>query len=156
MNPIFWFAAASVMQQTYINQSIAASINKEHAREAAEAELFAQKKRWFAMAKEESNQVFQENQARPLRSFVQVWILLNDFVGYEITPDIFDDMKEKEDVALLWRKLTNIYSGLERQLTDDDKEICQKAMKAIYTRRLISYAEPRLSAYDYWQLLRQS
>jgi uncharacterized membrane protein len=105
----------------------------------------------MAQVQEESNRIVREDAEYPMQSCVQVQILSSDMIAYEINPDAFEDLKDKEDAALLWRKLKSLYTNLDRQLSESQKEICQRALDAIFTHRLIRYAAPKIEAFEDWQ-----
>jgi hypothetical protein len=151
MDPSFLFITTSLLQQNQINQAIAAQAREERERISAEEELRENKRQWMAQVQEETKRIVREDTKYPIQSFMQVQVLLSDMVAYEVNPDAFEDLKDKEDVALLWRKLKSLYTTLDHQLSESQKGICQRAVDATFTRRLIRYAAPRIAAFEYWE-----
>ena len=118
-----------------------------------EAEILNQRRELVAFAQEEAGQILQEAPAFPQRALVRLQLLISNLNDSGVTPDSFEDNQEKEEVVLLWRKLSNLWQKTSSQLTADQLEQCQDCLDAIAMEYFIQTLASRLEAYEKYQLL---
>lgn len=118
-----------------------------------EAETLNQRRELLASAQEEVSQILQEASAFPQRALVRLQLLISNLNYSGVAPDSFEDNQEKEEVVLLWRKLSNLWQKMNSQLTADQLAQCQECLDAIVMEFFIQTLASRLEAYEKYQLL---
>ena len=82
---------------------------------ARQAEVLNQRRELLASAQEEASKNLQEASACPQRALVRLQLLISNLNYSDVAPDSFEDKQEKEEVVLLWRKLSNLWQKTNSQ-----------------------------------------
>ena len=142
------FLLGALSNEVRLMQANIAAGRLEAEKQAEQERLHQWKREVITEVSAEAANVVREISQKPLPSFVKVCLYLHDLEIDEIVPDAFEDMQEKEDAILLWRKLENLHKTLRSNLTEDQIEVCQKCLNAIGMRRFIKFIDPYVRASE--------
>jgi hypothetical protein len=117
---------------------------EEHDQQA----LLENRQKLFADAKAESDALLQESSSNPRQVFVRCQLICYNLDNLKVVPDSYEGQKEKEDVALLWRKLIGFSDKCRKLMTQEQFEQCTKCLDAIWMQGFIRAIAERLGAYN--------
>lgn len=88
-----------------------------------------------------------EQNERPLQIAIRAAGNLNYMETYGIVPDNFEDQAEQERLLLLIRKLIHIRDHCLSHLSENEKELAERGVKAFAILNLIERLSPSFDAY---------
>jgi hypothetical protein len=84
-----------------------------------------------AYAKKTCQEIAIDTKERPYRAYIKRMFLVNQLNRIGLKPDDFKELREKEEVALLARRLENLSSDITANLTDEHEEILNRFWRAL-------------------------
>jgi hypothetical protein len=148
MDPSFLIDVSSALQQRQMTRMAADRLQAMDDEKKRLADFQAWRRERIEFLTTASDQLVRDSNDRPLQTAVLVVTHLNRMVRYDITPESFDDVKEQEEVHLLWRKLMNIRDHCLGQLSDKDKQTFELGIQAFHIMDLIKVTADRVDAYN--------
>jgi hypothetical protein len=144
------FLLSHFMQQQQQLQLMAAQ-GKQAMREA---EILNQRREMLASAQQYAIQLVQESSSNPQRTFGSLQLFAKNLVYDSVVPDSFEDPLEKEEVVVLWRKLSNLFDKCKSSMTAGQLGQCQECLNAFGSEYFLQKVAGRLSAYTMYQQIK--
>ncbi len=143
--------AAQLMQQNQFIRTQASRLLQEEEAERRQAELLEERAKQLASAQQSADTLIHEASTHPQRTFVRLQVMLSnlDFCG--AVPDSYENQQEREQVALLWRKLLNTVDKSQSLMTAAQMAECHACLDAFSTEYWIRETARRLEAYELYQ-----
>ncbi len=151
MDPSFWFAYVTSAQQLQMARSAAQRAMQEQNEAAQKAAILENRRKLLSEIDQESKQHEKEASRSPQKTYIQTIIQMNGLHQNGVVPDSFEELKEREDAALLWRKLANLADKCKSNMTPEQLAQCNKCMDAIWRQMFIQAVSARSNPYLQFQ-----
>jgi hypothetical protein len=143
--------AAQLLQQQQLIISLAARAAQEEEERRA---LLEEREKLLESARQEAEELVHQASSQPQRTYVRLQIMLSSLVAGEVVPDSYADQKTKEQVVLLWRRLSHLDEKSRSLMTEEQLAQCMECLNALYTEYWIRETAIRLEAYEEYQRLK--
>jgi hypothetical protein len=141
MDPSFLFVVSNLVRERQVANNLSRRISYEEDEKIRQEKLLEFRKQMIDNAKKESSKLLLEASQYPKETYVRsAWILIHLDIN-EVKPDSFIDQQDKEQAALIWRKLQNICKKCEKEMTPpikDEVDKCLAALQELNNLKLIT------------------
>lgn len=147
MDPGFLFTTSQVLQQAMATRSMAARLDQIEKEKQRLEDQKKQRRSMLVSAGKDGDTLLQLLSTQPAQVLVHATWILHSLDGMQVIPDSFEDLKEKEDCALVWRKTINIAEKARALLSPEQIIQCDQCLKAWSIQNLIRLTADRLDFY---------
>jgi hypothetical protein len=119
-----------------------------------EAEILKSRRELLLSAQQHATQLVQESSTYPQRTFVRLSLVVRNLEYYGVVPDSFEDKQEKEEVVLLWRRLSNLWDKTRSLQTEEQLAQCQDCLDAYGMEYFLQTVANRLKPYEEYQAIK--
>ena len=148
MDPSFLIGLSSALQQRQMAQSTANRLATIEEEKRMEADRLAWKRNIIESLTNESDKLIRDINIRPIQIAVLACAHLGRMDRFGIVPEAFKELKEQEEVTLLWRKFHNIRDQSLGMLSQAEQQIVQQGICASIKMDLIRDANRVLEPYN--------
>lgn len=155
MDPGLFVAAVQSLNQHRLAQSAALLSRQQREEEARRIKLQEYRQELIDTAKKDTRDLLEQSKDFPQRAFVNTQLFLRQLDTFDVKPESFDDLAEKEEAVLIWRKLLNISEKAKSQLSKDQEQQCLDCLKAVSIESFIKVVASFLDPYQKYQAINQ-
>ncbi len=148
MDPSFLMGIAHTVQQNQIVKGAATQILQEQDEKKREEKLLEYRRDMLITAFNDSEYLLHQVNENPQKVFVQLHLLIWNMDHWKVIPDSLPELKEKEDTALLWRRLISLEKKCRDIMVKEQIDRCQDCLNAIAVENTIRTLSGRLEPYQ--------
>jgi hypothetical protein len=148
MDPSFVFLAANLMREKQLANIGAQQASYEESEAEKKQNLSKKQHEILETFRNESTDILHLVSVNPEKAFVRAQIALSVLDSWKVIPDSFEQLKEKEQAQLVWRKLLNISEKCKKQLSSEMLDNSKKCLNAVSMEHFLRVAAKRLNAYQ--------